>query len=599
MSSMSTTVAHPRPDFVRPGSSITVLNGTWDFAFDDDDNGIAEQWYNVDVGVPQDKLRDITVPFVYQTSASGIDEQQAHQIVWYQRTIESEPVQKGTAIVLKFGAVDYETDVWINGLKLGSHLGGHVPFEFDITDAIALGRTAEAILTVRVWDAATDLTQPRGKQYWAAKPEGIFYIPSTGIWQSVWLETVPRTRIADSSYGTVVRSHQLKSGELEAEIAIQNHVRAQDISVQLTASLEGIQVAKSDIVKVDAEKSIASLVLNMRLSEDQISQLQDHFTKAHPRSDPTCWLENVALWSPEHPILYDLTITLLSSTNELIDTVQTYTGMRSISWDAGDATLRLNNQPYFHALVLDQGYWPSTNMTPPTSTSCKEDIILAKNMGFNGCRKHQKVEDPSFLYWADKLGFLVWGEMANAYEFSNQYVSRFDHEWIEAVKRDINHPCVVAWTPINETWGYTDLAGDVRQQNHIRSLYYTTKTLDPTRCINDNCGWEHVCTDLTTFHDYSDGPQLKEACSDIDNILAQKAGKDVFVGGASHQKGAPVICTEFGGVNIALKKGDQGVEGEWGYTTASDSKDLLERVRKLMLGVIEGGICCGFVYTQL
>jgi len=589
---------YPRPDFERPNLSWCSLNGEWNFTFDDEDVGELNLWHIHKL--PHDNLRTINVPFVYQTKASGINERGAHPIVWYEKSINNirQLEQKqGDRVLLRFGAIDYEAKVWIDGLFVGSHRGGHVPFDLDVTDFVSGGESSR--VTIRVWDSVSDLTQPRGKQYWKPNPESIFYTPSTGIWQSVWLEIVPQTRIADSSHGTIIRSNNIRSGELETEIAIISRRKNAAFTVTINASLDGVEVAKSDGVDVDRETDIARVKLSLRLSGDQQRRLSKAFMEAHPLSDTACWHDGLALWSPEYPILYDLTISLIDSESQTVDTVACTTGMRSITWTNGDNTFRLNNQPYFQALVLDQGYWPSTNITPPTPQALKDDIILSKAMGFNGCRKHQKVEDPMFLYWADKLGYLVWGEIANAYDFSTQYVDRFDQEWMEAVRRDINHPCIVTWTPINETWGYTALGSNATEQNHVRSLYYRTKTLDPTRPINDNCGWEHVCTDLTTFHDYSDGPDLAKTCQSLEEILKPKAGKDMFVGDSSHRHDAPVICTEFGGVNIAPRQDETAIEGSWGYTTATDAQDLLQRVRRLMLGVVEGGLCCGFVYTQL
>ena len=600
MSKEAPTQRYPRPDFERIDLQWQSLNGEWDFAFDDDDVGLRERWYGKGACIPNNKKRKISVPFVYQTRASNINEQQAHQIVWYQRTLHAIPGphldNQERRMVLRFGAVDYYATVWLDGILLGSHQGGHVPFEFDT--AGRLNEREPSTLSIRVWDAATDLTQPRGKQYWAAKPEGIFYTPSTGIWQSVWLEDVPVVRIADSSHGTLLSSNNIESGDLSAEIAVHGRQKTQSCFITIIAILAGVEVAKSEPTQVDLEEDIARLKLDLRLSADHQAQLPSAFTEAHTLTDESCWQNGLALWSPEHPLLYDLLIILSDEAGKVLDEIKTTTGMRSLDWTRGDGTFRLNNRPYFQALVLDQGYWPDTNMTPPNVDSCREDILLGKKMGFNGCRKHQKVEDPLFLYWADRLGYLVWGEMANGYKFSNQYVRRFDQEWMEAVRRDINHPCIVTWTPINETWGYEALKDSTAEQNHIRSLYYMTKTLDPTRSINDNCGWEHVSTDLTTFHDYSDGQELAKICQNMESILQPKSGRDMFIGGAVHQLGAPVICTEFGGVNIAMQ-GDTAVEGSWGYTTASDAKDLLARVRRLMLGVVEGGHCCGFVYTQL
>jgi len=376
--------------------------------------------------------------------------------------------------------------------------------------------------------------------------------------------------------------------------------------VELEASFGGDFVAKSSKADLPKSSNNIHIDLSMRLTEYQTSNLPRSLIQDAPLDDDRCWRDNLALWSPEHPFLYDMIIRLFDATGSIVDEVKTSTGMRSLNWTNGSGTFNLNGQPYFQALLLDQGYWPDTFMTPPSPEALKLDIELSQKMGFNGCRKHQKVEDPIYYYWADRLGFLVWGEMANAYNFSQEYVERFDQEWMESVKRDINHPSIVTWTPVNESWGYTSLKDDLEQRNHLRSLYYATKTLDPTRSINDNCGWEHVCTDLTTFHDYNDGPALTKTCSTMEGILAPKADRNTFVPsisgkdpGAKHAEGAPVICTEFGGVNIAPPSKDAERERDWGYTTASDPDDLLRRIETLMKGIVEGGHCCGFVYTQL
>jgi hypothetical protein len=637
---------YPRPDFVRDDLNWQSLDGPWSFIFDDNDIGISEHWHLT--GLPQEttvkstnthstddavasdivskiasgtqellqgnhfkksedivnKRREIQVPYVFQCPASGINEQGVHEVLWYEREIidlrSDERKLAGNRVVIRFGAVDYEAKVWVGGCFFGGHRGGHVPFDIDITDAFVNGNTQR--LTVRVFDSAHDLTQPRGKQYWKAKPESIFYTPSGGIWQSVWVESMPTTRIGDSSTGTVLKSNDIESGKLHASIIVQGRPAGHGFSVELEAHLEGALVSKSNRVELLRDSDSVSLEISMCLSQAQQTEVKT--TNARLASDD-CWHNNVAIWSPEHPTLYDLIMRLYNSSSILIDTIHTATGMRSLSWSTNDGTFRLNTRPYFQALFLDQGYWPTTFMTPPSPTALKLDIELSKAMGFNGCRKHQKVEDPRFLYWADRLGFLVWGEMANAYAFSAQYVERFNQEWREAVLRDINHPCVVAWTPVNESWAYTNLQGDVRQRNHIRSLYYTTKTLDPTRPINDNCGWEHVETDLTTFHDYDNGDVLTETCKSLEGILRMNADRPLFLGpigddkGSQHKPNAPIICTEFGGINIARSIAGEHGEREWGYTTATDPKDLLKRIEKMMTGIVDGKHICGFVYTQL
>lgn len=641
---------YPRPDFIRQDSQWHSLNGPWSFLFDDNDVGLAKGWHlhslpdeiTVDStntnsvedtqahsitaqiaagtqellrgnrfkqGAANNRKRDIQVPYVFQCPASGINEQGVHEVLWYERDIDDPRTEQGGVsgdrVILRFGAVDYEAKVWVGGQLFGGHRGGHVPFDIDITDAFV--STKRQRLTVRVFDSAHDLTQPRGKQYWKAQPESIFYTPSGGIWQNVWLEAVPNVRIGDASSGTVLESNDIVGGKLDANITIIGRPAGHIFCVELEVSLEGVLVSKTDKIDLSRDSNTVAVSSNMRLSNEQKDTLSGSIHSIASLNTNASWLENVALWSPEHPTLYDITIRLFDSTSAIIDTIYTTTGMRSLQWD--NNTIRLNNRPYFQALLLDQGYWPETFMTPPSSAALKKDIELSKKMGFNGCRKHQKVEDPMFHYWADRLGFLVWGEMANAYVFSAEYAERFDQEWREAVMRDRNHPCVVAWTPVNESWAYTDLAGNKQQRDHIRSLYYATKTLDSTRPINDNCGWEHVVTDLTTFHDYADGDELTRTCAEVTGILAPKSNRPIFLPpisspsdpGSAHQEGAPILCTEFGGVNIARASVEKSSTGErdWGYTTATDPEDLLKRVEKMMTGVVNGGHISGFVYTQL
>ncbi|KAI1436768.1 glycoside hydrolase family 2 protein [Xylaria sp. CBS 124048] len=651
--------AYPRPDFIHTNHRWAPINDQWSILFDDEDVGLKEAWHIN--GIPnkvtvtsipssvtsgddaeaeakrlaafpelvakgfgtrkhqarENAKKPINVPFVFQSPASGLHEKDAHEVLWYERPV-SDPrakteIDAGDRVLVRFGAVDYEVTIWASGQLVGRHRGGHVPFDVDITDALTsvwkLTGKGELQLVLRVRDSPYDLDQPRGKQYWAPQPESIFYTPTSGIWQPVILEVVPATRLGNSSAGTVLRSNDIYSGLLDAEVSVLGRRAGHAYSVEIEGSLNGFSIAKKR-EKLPKVKDYALVKLPLALGADQRESAQQSVISIAPYDNPDCWHEGLALWSPDHPSLYDLVIRLYDSEDQVIDEVKTYTGFRHLDWSKGDGTFRLNGKPLFQALCLDQGYWPETGLTPPTPDSLKKDIELSKNMGFNGCRKHQKVEDPLFLYWADKLGYLVWGEMANAYEFSAKYKDRMNQEWAEAVKRDINHPSVITWTPVNESWAYPNLKDSVEQRDHVRSLYYLTKSLDPTRPVNDNCGWEHVLTDLSTFHDYSDAPTLSKSCATLEKTLERDwAGRPMFVGpigdkdpATKHRPGAPVICTEFAGVNIGSKGGElqpQGGGGDWGYTTASDASDLLKRIEALVQAVIQGSHCTGFVYTQL
>ncbi|KAL3481399.1 glycoside hydrolase family 2 protein [Aspergillus californicus] len=592
-----TDPSYPRPDFLRKQLTWTSLNGPWTFLFDDANSGLAQEWPKT--GLPgktaTHQKQPINVPYAFQTPASGINLQEAHEVIWYERTISdirtADEKARKNALILRFGAVDYEASVWVDGVLFAEHRGGYIPFDVDISRAFSASSAGSARLTIRVRDSPTDLTQPRGKQYWGPVPESIFYTPTSGIWQNVWLESVPALRIRDASGGTVFVP-DVEGGKVDGRISCLG-IGDPGLSGQYTVStqiyLAGVLVGVEEVGVSARNSSVGTISVNTRVQDPSRIPLEGFLQDDH------VWRNGVALWAPEHPILYDVVVQLRLD-GAVVDEINTTIGMRSISWENGDGTFRLNGKPYFQTLVLDQGYWPETGLTPPSSDALKRDIELSKAVGLNGCRKHQKVEDPWFLYWADRLGFLVWGEIGNAYEFSDEYIDRFNDEWAQVVKRDRNHPSVIK-----------SLGDNVEQRNHIRSLYSLTKTIDPTRPINDNCGWEHVQTDLTTYHDYTDSAELSQTCAKMDGgILAKKSGREMFLSpistldpGSKHKPGAPVICSEFGGVNIAPAKDVQASARDWGYTTAADPNDLLARLEKLFMAVVKGGHTCGFVYTQL
>lgn len=471
--------AYPRPDFTRPNQNWKSLNGIWNIAFDDRDEGLRKSWHIN--GIPSDFVtHDIKVPFVFQTPESGINDRGAHEVLWYEREIEDlrkpEEKERGNLVLLRFGAVDYECKIWIDGVWVGGHRGGHVSFDIDITEALTKAKDGKARLALRVFDSAYDLAQPRGKQYWKPEPESIFYTPSSGIWQNVWMEVVPKLRIADPSCGTFLRTDDIKTGNLSATIAVLGRRVGEDCTIEISAKFQEAFIIYSQAKAM--VKSSDSLDLELEVKIPKESAAQGPAEKyGNAKDDLLGWKDGLALWSPEYPNLYEITIKLYSEKQKgyLADEVQTWVGIRSLDWTAKDGTFKLNGEPYFQALILDQGYWPETGMTPPNRAALKEDILLSKKMGFNGCRKHQKVEDPVFLHYADKLGYIVWSEMGNAYRFDQRYVDKFDEEWKASMKRDINHACIVAWTPVNESWGYPDLPGSKSQRDHIKSLYFMTK----------------------------------------------------------------------------------------------------------------------------
>jgi glycosyl hydrolase family 2 len=300
--------------------------------------------------------------------------------------------------------------------------------------------------------------------------------------------------------------------------------------------------------------------------------------------------ERLALWTPERPNLDDLRLELLGSGGKTLDAIESYFGMRKI--EARDGQVFLNGLPYYQRLVLDQGYFPDGLLTAPADDDLRRDIELAREMGFNGARKHQKVEDPRWLYWADALGFLVWGEMANAYRYSPDYVRRITGEWQEAVRRDYNHPCIVAWVPMNESWGVPDLATDTAQVDHLLTLYHLTKSLDRSRLVVSNDGWEHALTDLCTIHDYGSAEDLSSRYATPESsVSARPAKRPIYAPGHGY-RGEPILISEFGGIAFS------GEEG-WGYSTVAGAGEFLERYEALVTALLRNEAVQGFCYTQL
>ncbi|MDQ3749793.1 MAG: glycoside hydrolase family 2, partial [Acidobacteriota bacterium] len=311
----------------------------------------------------------------------------------------------------------------------------------------------------------------------------------------------------------------------------------------------------------------------------------------------TLHLNNQETWSPERPNLYDLRVELVGANGSVIDRVDSYFGQRKIAVQ-GDKIF-LNNNPYYQKLVLDQGYWQDSTITPPTDEAIKYDIEMAKRFGFNGARKHQKVEDPRWLYWCDKLGFLVWGEMANAFDiYTDDYVARFTDEWQQVIARDYNHPSIIAWTPINESWGAFRIATDRQQQEHAKAMYYLIRSLDATRLVQDNDGWEHTdTTDIFGIHDYGRGEELTEKYKilETDRSTIPRNGKEALAFGYKYN-GSPIVVTEFGG--IAYRIGAPKKSNEFGYGNIEPTKEaFLKRLDSAVTALRTNKAFVGYCYT--
>ncbi|MBI0579962.1 glycoside hydrolase family 2 [Neobacillus cucumis] len=547
---------YPRPQFVR--EQWVNLNGQWDFAFDDKKEGLTQKWYQL---FPAKQT--ITVPFAYQTKLSGIHDPSFHDIVWYHRVFTIPEDWNEKDIIVHFGAVDYRSWVYVNGELAIFHEGGNTPFSANITHL--LKRDAENNLTVRVEDPSEDVTIPRGKQYWHEKSESIFYTRTTGIWQTVWLEPVSKTRIESIRW-----TPQIDRGDIELEFKVEELAENLQLSVEISFKGQKIVSDQTGVLEFYNKRSY---------------NLRNRFTDRSNIHGPGWY------WSPESPNLFDVTLTLKAG-DLVLDKIDSYFGMRKVSIENG--IFKLNNMPYYQKLVLDQGYFPEGLLTAPSEDDLKRDIELAKEMGFNGARKHQKVEDPRFLYWADQLGFLVWGEMANASEYSEEAACRLATEWFNVVKRDYSHPSIIVWLPLNESWGISRVAYDKQQQAHATSMYWQTKSIDQTRPVLSNDGWEHTISDICGIHNYRSAEEMEKAYETVEGaITTTPANRAIYCQGFSY-RGEPILITEYGG--IAYKKDE--TEG-WGYSAVKSAEDLVEEYRKVTGALLKSNVVQGFCYTQL
>lgn len=562
--------SYPRPQLVR--AAWTNLDGTWSFRHDDADAGLDAGWSG---GFAD--ARDIVVPFPPESAASGIAEPGFHPVVWYARTITRGDLETAglsdasPRLLLHFGAVDYRASVWIDDAFVGSHEGGHTPFSFDVTHLVTAGD--EHTLVVRAEDDPHDLTQPRGKQDWHEDAHAIWYRRTTGIWQTVWLEAVPTIAIRGLRWIPL------------------DHARV-ELGVRLTRKAPAGSRVRVVLDWDERAEHLGTVEYTLPTDADVVELVIPVARQGNGQA------EDELHWTPERPRLVDATVTLAAPTGEPVDVVSSYLGLRTVAAERG--AFLLNDRPYDVRSVLNQGFWPESHIAAPSYDTHRQEVELIKQLGFNAARLHQKMEDPRFLYWADRLGLLAWGEAPGAYAFSPTAVQRLMREWMDAVERDVSHPSIVTWVPINESWGVQHIPSDPAQQAYARSLADVTRALDPSRPVVSNDGWEHVNSDILTVHDYEgDGAVLGATYADTDARARLLEGmgpatRRILVDGVDDE-GQPVMLTEFGGVNY--QPGGAREDG-WGYTAAADGDDWIARITALYDGIRASDFLTGSCYTQ-
>ncbi len=553
---VSAAAAYPRPQLQR--ARWTSLDGEWEFALDPD-----ARFTNPDAVRFNKKIR---VPFSPETPASGVEDGALYKACWYRRAFNGPKLKGSDRLLLHFGAVDYHASVWVNGRLAVQHEGGYTPFSADITELLT--PRGKQTIVVQAVDDPDDLAKPRGKQDWRREPHSIWYMRTTGIWQPVWLEVVPATRIQNLRWTPNVERWEIS---LEAQIAGPRR--------------EGLRL---NVILRAGDKLLA---------DDNYAVDSDEVTRRIVISDPGIDdYRNELLWSPHSPRLIDAQVRLIDENGRSVDDVSSYTAMRSISL-LGNRFV-LNGKPYPLFLVLDQGYWPQGGLTAPDDDAYRRDVELVKQMGFNGVRKHQKIENPRFLYWADKLGLFVWEEMPSAYRFSKQTIQRLTEQWTNAILRDISHPCIVAWVPINESWGVPDLPESPAQRHAIQALYHLTKTLDPSRPVIGNDGWEAAATDIVGIHDYDADParmaqRYSHGDHSLDHLMRfERPGNKMLVLDGFAYQNQPIMLTEFGGIAFSDRA------GTWGYSRARTADEFTRLYFKLLDTVRSLPLLAGFCYTQ-
>ncbi len=544
---------HPRPQFER--SDWRNLNGTWTFVFDHGKSGVDRE-LTKSIGFD----RKITVPYCIESSLSGVAHTDFVECLWYHRRLDVPKDWSDRNVMLHFGGVDHMTELYLDGVFVGRHYGGNAAFSFDITKFVRFGESHELVLQVR--DELRSNTQPAGKQCPYYKSRGCLYTRVTGIWQTVWMEAVAQTGLCtaqiipdlDSRRFVVIPTfHSVRRGQ----------------RFHVTASTDGHVVASVD---ASANNGIPC----------------------------SLFIQNPRIWSPEDPHLYDLVLEVREADGTVVDRVTSYGGMRKIHIE-GDRIF-LNNEPLYQRLVLDQGYWPDGVWTAPSDAALKKDIELSLACGFNGARLHEKVFEDRFHYWADKLGYLTWVEgpfwadgPVFLHDQGTPWLARNSlAEWREIVEASRNHPSIITWSPFNEAW---HLANENEHKRLVKDAYELTRSLDPSRPVNDASGGYHVVTDVYTVHCYEQDPEkFHKMLRGTAEVPVYRPHKDREVAYA----GQPYLVDEFGGIKWIPRNEEPYADNSWGYGEPPRSlREFYARLHGLVQAIKQLPNCAGFCYTQL
>lgn len=548
---------YPRPQLYR--KNWQILNGSWNFKFDENNIGEKENWQKK---FPSPST--INVPFSYETKLSNIGEEKFVKVVWYERNVELSEVQLSGNLFLNFEGSDFYTKVYINGVFVKEHKGGNTRFSVDISNFAIVGKNS---ITVRVEDDNSP-HQLVGKQRWVERNFGCWYLQTTGIWKTVWLEWTKSKKYIDA----VKITPNIRKKEVKLDIKTIN--TNSDDQIMINISFNNVKVTSLSLNCFKKDISVSLNIESKIVSE---------------------W--GIAYWSVDNPDLYDIEL-ILKKDAVILDSVNSYFGMRNIEIHGPE--IIFNGRKLYQRLLLDQGYWKDSNLTCPSYEALEEDILKAKQLGYNGVRKHQKIEDERFYSICDKVGMLVWAEAPSAFEFNDSMISNFVSEWTSIVEQLYNHPSIITWTPINESWGVSDILVDYKQQKFSEAIYNLTKSLDDTRPVIVNDGWEHTVSDIITLHDYeSNLDKFNERYIDLfslikNNQLSHNKHKLPFAEGYKYNN-QPIIISEFGGIAF-----DDKEEGHWGYgDQVKTENEFLKRFSDFVLAIKDLPYVSGYCYTQL